>query len=57
MIVWIASYPKSGNTWVRSFLSDYLNKSKTDFDFSILQKIIFQIEEAFKEEMKELRYL
>ena len=39
MIVWIASYPKSGNTWVRSFLSDYLNKSKTDFDFSILQKI------------------
>jgi len=39
MIVWIASYPKSGNTWVRSFLSDYLNKSKTDFDFSMLQKI------------------
>lgn len=23
-IVWIASYPKSGNTWVRAFLSNYL---------------------------------
>ncbi|MDC0167939.1 sulfotransferase domain-containing protein, partial [bacterium] len=21
MIIWIASYPKSGNTWVRSFLN------------------------------------
>ena len=39
MIVWIASYPKSGNTMVRSFLSDYLNKSKTNFDFSMLKKI------------------
>ena len=39
MIIWIASYPKSGNTWVRSFLSDYLNKNKTDFNFSMLKKI------------------
>ena len=39
MIIWIASYPKSGNTWVRSFLSDYLNKNKTYFNFSILKKI------------------
>ncbi|MCB9958730.1 MAG: sulfotransferase domain-containing protein [Rhodospirillaceae bacterium] len=23
-IVWLASYPKSGNTWVRSFLANYL---------------------------------
>ena len=23
MIIWIASYPKSGNTWVRAFLSAY----------------------------------
>ncbi len=23
MIIWIASYPKSGNTWVRAFLSSY----------------------------------
>ena len=24
MIIWIASYPKSGNTWIRSLLSAYL---------------------------------
>ena len=24
MIVWLSSYPKSGNTWVRTFLSNYL---------------------------------
>ena len=28
MIIWLASYPKSGNTWVRAFLS--LLISKTD---------------------------
>ena len=25
MIIWLASYPKSGNTWVRFFLKSYLN--------------------------------
>ena len=29
MIIWLASYPKSGNTWVRAFLS--LLFSKTDY--------------------------
>ena len=24
-LIWLASYPKSGNTWVRLFLSNYLN--------------------------------
>src|SRR5262245_24268734 len=24
-LVWLASYPKSGNTWVRSFLGAYLS--------------------------------
>ena len=38
MIFWIASYPKSGNTWVRSFLTNYLSKNK-NFDFSQLNKI------------------
>ena len=38
MIVWIASYPKSGNTWVRSFLSNYLNY-KYEFDFELLKNI------------------
>ena len=33
MIVWLASYPKSGNTWVRSFLSAYLYSADGKFDF------------------------
>jgi len=39
MIVWLASYPKSGNTWVRSFLSAYLYSADGKFDFSSLDKI------------------
>jgi len=27
MIFWIASYPKSGNTWVRAFLTNYLSNN------------------------------
>lgn len=27
-IVWLASYPKSGNTWVRVFLSNYIAKAE-----------------------------
>ena len=39
-LIWISSYPKSGNTWVRYFLSNYFyNREKTDFDFDILNKI------------------
>ena len=30
MILWLASYPKSGNTWVRALLSNYLNHEKDD---------------------------
>lgn len=26
-IIWLVSYPKSGNTWFRMFLANYLNKS------------------------------
>ena len=26
-IVWLASYPKSGNTWMRGFLANYLSGS------------------------------
>ncbi len=28
MIIWLASYPKSGNTWVRFFLKSYFNDAK-----------------------------
>lgn len=39
MIIWIASYPKSGNTWVRALLSAYLYTEDGKFDFSDLNKI------------------
>ena len=38
-IVWITSYPKSGNTWIRAFLSDYLFSENKDFEFSLLHNI------------------
>lgn len=39
MIIWIASYPKSGNTWVRSLLSQYYFSKDESFDFSVLKNI------------------
>ena len=39
MIVWIASYPKSGNTWVRSLLSTYLYSNNGIFNFDLLNNI------------------
>ncbi len=38
MIIWLASYPKSGNTWLRMFLKSYFLKSDEKFtlDGSIL---------------------
>ena len=39
MIIWLASYPKSGNTWVRSFLSAYYYSNDGKFDFKLLEKI------------------
>ena len=39
MIIWIASYPKSGNTWIRSLLSAYLFSKDGEFNFDLLKKI------------------
>lgn len=39
MIIWIASYPKSGNTWVRSLISSYYFTKDGNFDFSLLSNI------------------
>ena len=39
MIIWIASYPKSGNTWIRSLLSAYLFSKDGKFNFDLLEKI------------------
>jgi len=35
-IVWLASYPKSGNTWFRVFLSNLLSKENTPADINNL---------------------
>ena len=41
MIIWLASYPKSGNTWIRSFLCTYLflDIDKENFSFDVLRHI------------------
>ena len=39
MIIWIASYPKSGNTWVRSFLASYYFSENGIFTVEDLYKI------------------
>ena len=39
MIIWIASYPKSGNTYIRSFLSAYYFSQTGKFEFDQLLNI------------------
>ena len=39
MIIWIASYPKSGNTWIRSLLCAYLFSKDGKFNFNLLGNI------------------
>ena len=39
MIFWIASYPKSGNTWLRSLLSSYYYSEDGIFNQKLLEKI------------------
>ena len=36
MIIWIASYPKSGNTWLRAFITSLLYKDK---NLNVLNKL------------------
>ena len=39
MIIWIASYPKSGNTWIRAMLSAYFYSKDGNFNFELLDNI------------------
>jgi hypothetical protein len=39
MIIWLASYPKSGNTYLRAFLSAYYHSKDGKFDFSQIENI------------------
>ena len=40
MITWIASYPKSGNTFLRSFLAAYFFSDSGKFEFDLLYNIL-----------------
>lgn len=35
-ILWLASFPKSGNTWLRAFLANYLADARTPVDINTL---------------------
>ena len=39
MIIWIESYPKSGNTWIRAMLSAYFYANDGNFFFELLDNI------------------
>ena len=39
MIIWLASYPKSGNTLVRSLLSAYFFSKDGDYNFDLIKNI------------------
>ena len=39
MILWVASYPKSGNTWLRALLTSYYYSTNGEFEFEMLNKI------------------
>ena len=52
MIIWLASYPKSGNTYVRAFLSAYYFSENGQFDFNQISNIKqFPDEEFFNEKI------
>ena len=64
MIIWIASYPRSGSTWIRALISTYLFSEKENKVFDNIKKIInfpninhfkgiFEINEFSKEELKD----
>jgi hypothetical protein len=43
-IIWLASYPKSGNTWLRAFLHNYI--AQPDTPYSINRLIDFSVSEC-----------
>ena len=50
MIIWLASYPKSGNTWLRSIISSLVYTEDGLFGFKLLNKIPqFPSQKYFKE--------
>ena len=39
MIIWLSSYPKSGNTWLRSFLISLLFLKNSNFELKNIRLI------------------
>ena len=57
MIIWIASYPKSGNTWIRSLLSSYLFSKDGKFSFKLLKNIEqFSSKDFLSDKLKSSHY-
>ena len=38
MIFWLASYPKSGNTWIRTFISTYYFTNNDKFELTMFSQ-------------------
>ena len=47
MITWLASYPKSGNTWLRALLTTYFYSKDGNFNFDLMSKIYTVPRESF----------
>ena len=39
-IIWLASYPKSGNTWARAFLHNLFSDVKKPFDINKMDEVV-----------------
>jgi len=52
-LLWIASYPKSGNTWVRAFIENYLRNQNQPVDINTL----FRINQAEAKAFRYARYV
>ena len=46
-LLWIASYPKSGNTWVRAFIENYLRNRPQAIDINTLHQVSLAESRAF----------
>ena len=57
MIIWLASYPKSGNTWLRSLLCAYFFSKDGVFNFKQLDNIKqFSNQYSLNEDKKDSNY-
>ena len=55
MIIWLASYPKSGNTWLRSIICSLVYSKDGKFNFNLLDNIKqFPVASQFKKFTKNL---